>query len=95
MKTKLKGKVWKYPGFGGWYFFTVGKRVSVRIKAFMKGHTRGFGSIRVRARIGRTQWKTSIFPTKEGSYLLPVKGIVRKKEGLEEGDTVTVQLDLP
>lgn len=36
-----------------------------------------------------------MFPdTKRGSYLLPVKGDVRRKEGVEEGDVVTLRLDV-
>ncbi|MGB2867852.1 MAG: DUF1905 domain-containing protein [Bacteroidota bacterium] len=94
MTLKVKGKVWKYPEFGGWHFFTLGKRVSSRIKALMKGQIRGFGSIRVKARIGDSEWRTSIFPTKTGTYLLPVKASVRHKEGIDTGDVVVVRLEL-
>ena len=34
---------------------------------------------------------TSLFP-KDGGYLVPVKDAVRRAEGLEQGDVVTVQL---
>ena len=61
----------------------------------MKDQIRGFGSIPVKAQIGKTEWKTSIFPTKEGTYLLPVKAIVRNKEGINIGDVLVVQLKLP
>lgn len=54
----------------------------------MKGQRRGFGSIRVEAQIGKTAWRTSVFPTKEGTYLLPVKESVRDKEGLTIGESV-------
>jgi hypothetical protein len=51
----------------------------------------GFGSVRVEARIGSTEWKTSLFPSKEfGTYLLPVKRSVRDREQVDTGDTVTV-----
>jgi len=43
------------------------------------------------ARIGGTGWKTSLYP-KDGRYLVPVKAWVRKTEGLEVGDMVTVRL---
>ena len=45
------------------------------------------------ARIGTTDWTTSLFP-KNGGYLVPVKDAVRKAETLDVGDTVTVQLDI-
>ena len=43
------------------------------------------------AQIGGTGWKTSLFP-KDGRYIVPVKAWVRKAEGLEVGDMVTVRL---
>jgi len=95
MTLKVKGKIWRYPGVGGWHFFTVGKRISSRIKALMKGQLRGFGSIRVKARIGKTEWRTSVFPTKEGTYVLPVKASVRRNEGIDDGEVVVVRLELP
>ena len=94
MILNVRGKIWRYPGFGGWHFFTIGKRISSRIKILMKGQPRGFGSIRAKARIGKTEWRTSIFPTKEGNYILPVKASVRHNEGIDSGDLVVVQLEL-
>jgi len=94
MTLKIRGKIWRYPGVGGWHFFTLGKAPSSRIKTLMKGHIRGFGSIRVGAQIGKTEWNTSIFPTKEGTYLLPVKAKVRKKERIDAEDVIVVRLDI-
>ena len=94
MIITVKGKVWKYPGFGGWHFFTIGKTVSAGIKRVIKGPQRGFGSIYVKAKVGKTEWKTSIFPTKEGTYLLALKADVRKKEHIEMGDNIKVHLTL-
>lgn len=57
------------------------------------GEPAGFGSVRVYVRIGGTVWATSVFPeTASGSYLLPVKESVRDREGIDDGDTVTVRL---
>ncbi|MCY7364762.1 MAG: DUF1905 domain-containing protein [Frankiaceae bacterium] len=45
--------------------------------------------------VGGTTWSTSIFPdTKRGAYLLPVKKDVRRREGLEVGDRLSVALEL-
>jgi hypothetical protein len=50
--------------------------------------------VRVHVRIGETVWATSVFPEKvSGSYLLPVKKAVRDREGIDDGDTVTVRLE--
>jgi GNAT superfamily N-acetyltransferase len=45
----------------------------------------------IRARIGSTEWKTSLWP-KDGGYLLPLKDTVRKPAGLDAGDAVDVRL---
>jgi uncharacterized membrane protein (UPF0127 family) len=51
--------------------------------------------VRVRARVGATTWRTSIFPDgKRGAYVLPVKRAVRKAQSLEPGDTVRVSVEL-
>ena len=51
----------------------------------------GWGMIPVTARIGETEWTTSLWP-KDGSYIVPLKVAVRKREQLELGDVVTVRL---
>jgi hypothetical protein len=51
----------------------------------------GWGMIPVAAHIGRTRWKTSLFP-KDGRYIVPVKAVVRRAEELAVGDMVTVRL---
>jgi hypothetical protein len=43
--------------------------------------------------IGRTEWTTSLFP-KDGHYLVPIRANVRKAENLEEGDKVTIWLEV-
>lgn len=58
------------------------------------GRRRGWGSLPVVARIGATEWRTSIFPGDGATWLLPVKAEVRRAEGLDEDQqfilTVTV-----
>lgn len=45
--------------------------------------------------LGKTSWKTSIFPDKHsGSYLLPLKALVRKKEGIFSGDKVSFSIQI-
>lgn len=88
-----KAKLWVYAGQSAWHFVSVPKKESTRIKALFGGLQRGFGSFPVTVTIGKTTWRTSIFPdSKTGTYLLPVKFDVRKKEGLTVGRTVVTQL---
>jgi hypothetical protein len=55
--------------------------------------TYGWGAIPVQARIGDTDFTTSLFPKGE-LYLVPVKDAVRRAEQLSVGDVVTVELRL-
>ena len=67
-----------------WYFVTLPVQDGQHIR-FAKGKGAGFGSVRVLATIGKTSWKTCIFPDKtSGSYLLPIKAEVRKAEHICE-----------
>lgn len=90
---KIRSKVWIYPGMAGtWYFATVDKKKSKEIRETYGKHHRGFGSVPVQVIVGKTNWKTSIFWSKDGVYVLPLKAQVRKKEGVFEGDTITITL---
>jgi hypothetical protein len=86
--------IWKGDAAGRWYFVTVPEEQSAEIKAHAFGSPRGFGSVRVKARIGNVQWQTSVFPLNSGGYLLPVKAEIRRKAELAAGDEVTVDLEL-
>ncbi|MEY2665451.1 MAG: hypothetical protein RLZZ480_556 [Candidatus Parcubacteria bacterium] len=89
-------KVWVYPGdFANWHFVTLTKKIGQEIKETKGKSARGFGSLPVEVVIGATTWKTSIFPDKRvGSYLLPLKAQVRKKEDIESGESVTFTITL-
>jgi hypothetical protein len=80
---------------GGHYIFLrftdpVAAEVSAlaAMRRLESGRKRGWGSLRVTARIGESEWPTSIFPGDGATWLLPVKAAVRKAEGVAEGDTV-------
>lgn len=56
---------------------------------------RGFGSVRVEVTLGRSVWRTSLFPDSgAGTYVLPVKRVVRRAESLDVGDPVHVRIVL-
>ena len=87
--------IWKGSDAAGrWYFITVPEEQSAEIKTHAFGTPRGFGSVKVEARIGDVVWRTSVFPLNSGGYLLPVKAEVRRKADIGAGDEVTVELDL-
>jgi len=93
VNIEFSGKIWFWKGPAPWFFVTVPAKQSVDIKAISGFVTYGWGVIPVHVRIGNTEWTTSLFP-KDGRYLVPIKASVRKAENLEEGATVTVQLEV-
>ena len=77
-----------------WFFTSVPPELSEEIREIPRPY-RGFGSVRVRAKIGGSEWTTSIFPSSDsGSYVLPLKKAVRVAEGLVDGGPVTVRLEV-
>jgi len=86
---------WDARRVDSWVFISLPAERSEEIRELTGGLRRGFGSLRVRARIGGTTWTTSIFPDGgRETYVLPVKRAVRKAEGLDVGDTATVTIEL-
>ena len=91
----FKAEVWIYAGPGGWHFVTLPKKLAAEITAFHAGEAKSFGSIAVSATAGKTKWKTSIFrDTKSGSYVLPLKADIRKKEKIAAGKKIAVTLEI-
>jgi hypothetical protein len=78
-----------------WTFVTLPEDAADEIAAATDTMARGFGAVRVEARIGSVTWRTSIFPQSTGgSYVLPVKRAVRDANHLEVGDEVAVRLQV-
>ena len=94
---KVTSLLWIWRGSdaaGRWYFITVPDEQSNEIRAHALGSPRGFGSVRVEARVGDVSWRTSVFPLNSGGYILPIKAEIRRKASLAAGDEITVKLDL-
>lgn len=92
---EFEAELWRWTGNAAWHFITVPDAVSDDIDARTESARRGFGSVKVQAHIGTSTWSTSVFPDKgRQAFVLPVKKEVRSAEGIEEGDTVAVRIDL-
>ena len=91
MNIDFNGEIWFWKGPAPWYFVTVPAQQCRELKAISGFVTYGWGMIPVHVRIGKTEWKTSLWP-QEDRYIVPIKASVRKAERLEDGDTVTIRL---
>ena len=97
MKVTFNAELWLWEArrTDNWTFVRVPQDLSEDIRELAGAPRRGFSSIRVHAAIGGTEWSTSIFPdSASGCYVMPVKAKVRKAEGLGEGDTASVTIEL-
>jgi hypothetical protein len=91
MNLEFSGEMWFWRGPSPFHFVTVPEEQSRELQATSSSVTYGWGMIPVRAQIGETEWTTSLYP-KDERYIVPVKDSVRRAEGLELGDEVTVRL---
>ena len=91
---------WTGNNGGSWYLVTISGEPAEEIAAHAlmrrleEGRRRGFGSVKVGARLGDTRWHTSVFPQGKEEWVMLVKSAVRKAEGIDEGDEVEITLDL-
>ena len=96
------GPLWRWTtpsAPAAWHFVTIDGAAGEVLSATalmrrLEGMSRGFGSLKVTVVIGASTFKTSVFPSKELGWLLPVKASVRKAEGLAEGDAVELALEV-
>ena len=93
MRLEFSGKIFSWRGPAPYYFVTIPTKHSRNIQVIASLVTYGWGVIPVTARIGDTQWTTSLFPKNDG-YLVPIKDVVRRAEGLALGDAPTVALTI-
>lgn len=102
-KFKFKSKVivWTGGGYdkdnsGAWRFARVPEDISAKIKAMQKGKKRrGWGAVYAKAKIGGSEWQTSIFPDRHSAtYLLPLKKEIRYEENLYDGVDIKVAIEV-
>ena len=93
MIKDVEGPIWFWKGPAPHYFVTVPTKDSDDLKAIQGLVTYGWGMIPVTARINQTEWTTSLFP-KDGLFIVPIKAVVRRAEELEEGDMVSVRVEV-
>ena len=67
-----------------WYFVSLPKELSKEIREHFKCQEEGWGRLKITAKTGESEWKTSIwYDTKHETYLLPFKAEIRKREKME------------
>jgi len=93
MEMAFSGQAIEWRGPAPHVFVPLPEEESDTIEAMKSMLTYGWGVIPVTARVGDTEFTTSLFP-KDGVFLLPLKVAVRRAEGIEVGDEVAVRMIL-
>lgn len=95
MQITSRAKVWIFTSDKtAWHFVTLSKASEEKLVKSSKKQRRGWGSIPVLVEIGKSSWKTSVFPNKSsGGFILPIKAKVRKAEEIENGDMISFTIE--
>lgn len=93
MILEFEGEVIEWRGPAPFLFVPVPSEESEAIRTVSGRVSYGWGCIPVTAKVGATEYTTSLFP-KDGSYLVPVKVRIQKAEGITLGDSVRVRLSI-
>ena len=92
---KFTAHIWKHSATEGWYFVSLPIESSEEIRLNMKWQEEGWGRMKAKAKIRETLWDTAIwYDTKLNTYILPVKADIRKKEKIEIGNILDVEITL-
>jgi hypothetical protein len=90
---RFSAAVRPYPGQAAWRFATLPPDVAARVREAAGPRRKGWGSVPVEVGVGSSHWRTSVFPDRHsGSYLLPLKAEIRKRERLLDGDAFEFSL---
>jgi hypothetical protein len=88
---EFTGTVWSWRGPAPYHFLSVPDEGCAELEAISPMVSYGWGMIPVTVHVGDTTWTTSLWP-KDGGYVVPLKDAVRRAEGIELDDEVSVRL---
>jgi Domain of unknown function (DUF1905) len=91
LTCEFDARVWPWRGPSPYHFVTLSPDHADAIHEVASSVTYGWGMVPVEVRIGRTRWRTSLFP-KDGGYVLPLRASVRTRENIHVDDVVHVAL---
>ena len=91
LQIAFSASMWYWRGPSPFHFVTVPIEDAETLRAVSGLVTYGWGMVPIRARIGHTEWTTSLFP-KGGSYIVPIKDAIRKELGLQVDQVLDIEL---
>ena len=92
-ELRFQATVIYWRGPAPFFFARIPDEIGAEIGKVKKAASYGWGVIPVSATINEVSFQTSLFP-KDGTYLLPIKGAVRRKIGVTADDEVEVAMTI-
>lgn len=92
MELEFDGEVIEWRGPAPYLFIPVEEPAAAEVAQWVR-FSYGWGCVPVVARVGRTDWPTSLMP-RQGRYLVPLRVSVQRAERVGLGDPVHVALSL-
>lgn len=80
---EFEGVVERFPGVGGWIYSRVPLETVPVVRP--KG---AWGFTKILAKLGSTEWETSLLPMGDGTWFIALKSSVRKREKIEVGTQI-------
>ena len=93
MQFRFAATVFEWRGPAPYHFVALPERNAQEIADLAASVTYGWGMIPVTARIGGTEFTTSLW-RRDGTYVVPLKDAVRRAERIGIGETIAVSMDL-
>jgi hypothetical protein len=95
IRYQFEALMWRVNAQGGWHFVSLPKDISDEIREALKWQEQGWGRMKATAIIGDLRWETAIwFDTKRGTYILPIKSIIRTKTGIRLNEATAIQIEI-
>ena len=96
LEYRFEGTVWHERNPNAVYFVSLPREMSAEILDMIGTDLNPWGTVPVNATIGDFTWASSMFPRKDrGCYDLPLNARVRRRLGIEDGQVVTVTIEIP
>ena len=91
MELEFTEVVFEWRGPAPFHFVRVPEDEAAQLRDVAAGITYGWGMLPCAVTVGATTLATALWP-KDGSYVVPLKDRIRRAEGIELGDAVSVRL---
>ena len=92
MEFTFTSEVIEWRGPAPFYFSPTPAKYTAEFKAIASQKSYGWGVLYANIKLGDEYWKTTLMQ-KDGSYLIPVRKVIRLAQNLEVGKKITVTVD--